>query len=120
MLRVALSYCILVFLSTCQDIPSGKINFDLSQIDENGLMGQEGGKVSVDYEFCIPAGEAYADEVKSIDPSIGIYLHTKGRIGCEEDQWLCLGNTHQKDWKDILKSLAALDYVKRIEQNYWE
>jgi len=96
-----------------------KIRFDLSQLDEDGLHGPESGKVALDYEFCIPKEEKYLQEVKKIDPSLKVQSG-RGRIGCGKDQYLCLGNTHQKNHKDILYGLARLPYIERIEQAFFE
>ncbi len=113
---------ILLFAMKCQRLepnPS-KIGFDLSQLDEEGLSKQPGGKVAIDYEFCIPAKEDIAKIVQDIDPSVRIQKTAKGRIECDETQWLCLGNTHQKDYKKILYDLTRLTYITRIEQNFFE
>ncbi len=96
-----------------------KIPFVLSQLDEDGLYGPEGGKVALDYEFCIPKEEKYLQEARKIDPSLKVQS-SRGRIGCGKDQYLCLGNTHQKNYRDILYGLARLPYVERIEQAFFE
>ncbi|MCB0586424.1 MAG: hypothetical protein KDD06_14025 [Phaeodactylibacter sp.] len=96
-----------------------KIRFDLSQLDENGLLGPENGKVALDYEFCIPQKGQYRQEVERIDPSLKIQT-AKGRIGCSRDQYLCLGNTHQKNYKEVLYRLARLSYIERIERTFFE
>ncbi|NLX24759.1 MAG: hypothetical protein GXY61_02195, partial [Lentisphaerae bacterium] len=49
-----------------------KIEFDLSALDADGLIGPPDGKVSVAYEFAIPDTEACRAEVLAIDPSIQI------------------------------------------------
>ena len=96
-----------------------KIRFDFSQLDEQGLRGPQDGKVALDYEFCIPREEKYRKEVESIDPSLK--LHTaRGRIGCGRGQYLCLGNTHQENYREVLYRLAQLSYVERIEQAFFE
>ncbi|MCB0557940.1 MAG: hypothetical protein H6573_01920 [Lewinellaceae bacterium] len=96
-----------------------KIRFDLSQLDERGLRGPTDGKVALDYEFCIPRKEQYRREVERMDPSLKLQT-ARGRIGCGRDQYLCLGNTHQKNYKKILYRLAQLPYVERIEQAFFE
>lgn len=96
-----------------------KIRFDLSELDESGLLGPKGGKVALDYEFCIPREEQYRKEVESIDPSLKIQT-VKGRIGCGRDQYLCLGNTHQEHYREVLYRLAGLGYVERIERAFFE
>lgn len=99
---------------------SPKFSFDISKIDDAGLSGTSGGKVAVDYEFCIPANEKHSAAVQAIDPSLKVMKKGRGRIGCSKSQWLCLGNTHQKGWRGILDQLAALDYVDRIDQTFFE
>lgn len=98
-----------------------KIGFDLNQFDENGLYGPEDGKRSLDYEFCLPANNAtYANQVLSIDPTLDFYERSPGRIGCDETQELVIGNTGQPNFREVLMTLAALDYIERIEPVYWE
>ena len=88
-------------------------------LDTDGLYGPPDGLRALDYEFCIPVGKAVRDEVASIDPSVRCSLG-RGRVGCRMDQLLCLGNTHQKDHKRILLSLARLNYIEKIEQSIFE
>ncbi len=97
--------------------PIDKISFDLSALSDQGLIAHQ---VSLSYEFCVPASEAHWTEVKSIDPSVQIFQHSKGRIGCRADQSLCIGNTHQPNWRSILLQLVELAYVERIDQVFWE
>lgn len=126
---IALSVGAAVFTLTaaCQPVPSAdrssamdKIAFDLSILDENGLYGPADGKRFLDYEFCIPAGGAYAQAVSAIDPSAQFFPQSRGRIGCGEDEVLTIGNTHQANHQDILIELANLDYVDRIQPVDWE
>lgn len=94
-----------------------KINLDLSQIDENGLIGPPDGKRSVAYEFCIPREQAKLGEVQAIDPSLQCYAGSRGRIGCTRDQYLCIG---QGGTREVLLKLASLDYIARIDPFYGE
>lgn len=98
--------------------PSAKITFDLSELSEEGLTRES--PRAIDYEFCIPATAAHEAEVQAIDPSMQLMRHSRGRIGCRPNQVLCIGNTHQANWREILSALAALDYVERIDQTFWE
>lgn len=100
--------------------PVQKIAFDLNRLNEAGLYGPPDGLRALSYEFCIPAREDYADEVKAIDPTIDISGGSPGRVGCSEDQFLCMGNTHQKNFREVLLKLAALPYVDRIEESVFE
>lgn len=97
-----------------------KIRFDLSQLNEEGLYGPPDGLRSISYEFCIPAAEALVEEVTSIDSTVSIRRDSPGRIGCSEDQYLCVGNTHQGNYREVLLKLANLEYVKKIEQSFFE
>jgi hypothetical protein len=86
-----------------------KITFDLSVISIDGLVGSADSLRAIDYEFCIPANEQLLEEIRAINPNIQYYPHSQGRIGCTKDQYLCIGNTHHPNWKNILMSIAQLD-----------
>ncbi len=96
-----------------------KINFDLSQISPDGLIGPPNGLRSLSYEFCIPATEKHLNEVRSINSAIQI-SRSPGRIGCTKNQYLCIGETHTPQWREILLAIAKLDYVQRIDQFFGE
>lgn len=100
--------------------PLDKINFDLSRLNEEGLLGPPDGLRALSYEFCIPADETFALEVKSIDPTLNVAKESSGRIGCSDSEYLCVGNTHQKNYRRVLFKLANLKYVNRIEQSFFE
>ena len=92
-----------------------KITFDLSAISPEGLIGNQQSLRSVCYEFCIPAQPDTRKEVKAIDQTVQ-FSRSRGRIGCQNHQYLCIGETHQPEWKTVLLKLAELDYVKRIDR----
>jgi hypothetical protein len=96
-----------------------KITFDFTQLDDSGLAGPADGKVAVDYEFLIPDSPSTRAEVENIDPSVK-FSYSRGRIGRKEGELLCIGNTHQPNHHEILKDLAELSYVSRIDQCFWE
>jgi hypothetical protein len=98
----------------------GVIGFDLRLLDANGLLGPVGGKRALDYEFCIPQGTEFAAEVRAIDGSARLDPNSRGRIGCDPGQVLVIGNTHQPDFAEVLRRLAALPYVERIEPAWFE
>ncbi len=100
-----------------EKINQAKIQFDYSAIDEQGLRN---GEVAVDYEFCIPANEAILQEVLNIDSSIRVMKSSKGRIGCTNQQWLCINTTHTQDWKRKLNAIASLSYVEKILETFYE
>jgi hypothetical protein len=94
-----------------------KINFNLNDIDENGMIGPLDGKREMAYEFCIPNNKAKRKQVSSIDKSVQFYIGPSGRIGCEDNQYLCIGSGGKRE--TILK-LASLDYIKKIDPFYGE
>lgn len=93
-----------------------KIKFDISLISPDGLIGPPDGLRSISYEFCIPAIHEAVKTIHTIDSQIDIDRQSPGRIGCGKNQYLCIGHTHNKQWKDILLAVASLDYVERIEE----
>jgi hypothetical protein len=98
----------------------GVIDFALCDLDSRGLIGPEGGKRALDYEFCIPEGAAFEADVRAIDTTAQFMLGSPGRIGCRPDQILVLGNTHRPDFAFVLQALAELPYVERIQQAFFE
>lgn len=100
--------------------PSPKIGFDINALDKEGLAGPPDGKVAVSYEFCIPALSRFVNEIVRIDPSIKVHKKSKGRVACDKQQWLCIGNTHQELYRQKLQRLAELEYIKRIEKTVFE
>ncbi len=100
--------------------PLSKITFNLRQLDDQGLYGPPGGRRALHYEFCIPGDAAHEAQVRGLDPTIQIFKKSRGRIGCGPGEYLCLGSTHQPDFKTVLVKLAQLPYVKRIDQAFFE
>jgi hypothetical protein len=107
-----------LIITACSTV--SKINFDLTMISPSGLTGKPDGLRSLTYEFCIPADSEAIKEVQSIDPSLKIYPHSPGRIGCKKGEYLCIGDTHQVQWKEILLKLANLTYIQKINPFYGE
>jgi hypothetical protein len=99
---------------------SDKVQLDLSGLNEDGLHGPPSGLRALAYEFCIPARQDLADDVRAIDPTIQVYPTGRGRIGCTVAQYLCIGSTHQPGFRTVLNRLAQLDYVMRIVPSYAE
>ena len=97
-----------------------KLDFDLDELDDEGLIGPPDGKVSVAYEFCIPKDQGLVDEVRSIDPTIAIHAESRGRVGCGPMEVLCLGSTNQPGFREVLERLCELEYVRRIERTWFE
>jgi len=119
----ALLMWLAVGLVGCASAPRpqpAKVRFDLGGIRADGLAGPADGLVSVDYEYLIPADPEKIAEVKRLDPSAQVSLVARGRIGRKDGQALCSGNTHQKEWRQVLERLTALDYVTEIRRRFWE
>lgn len=104
----------LVMHSTLQ-----KISFDLANISAEGLIGPPNGLRSLSYEFCIPAEAIHLAEIRQIDPTLQI-SRSRGRIGCQRNQYLVIGQTHNSRWREILLAIARLDYVQQIDQFFGE
>lgn len=97
-----------------------KITFDLDEPNERGLIGPPDGLRALNYEFCIPGDPEHTAEVRSIDPTIQLFRGGRGRVGCGADQILCIGSTHQPGFRGVLLKLAALPYIERIDQTFYE
>ncbi|MEA5511357.1 hypothetical protein VB715_16405 [Crocosphaera sp. UHCC 0190] len=102
------------------DAVLNKITFDISAISPDGLIGPIDGLRTVSYEFCIPANPQFLATIQTIDPTVDIYRNSPGRIRCQNYQYLCIGHTHNRQWKDILLAISQLDYVEKINEFYGE
>jgi hypothetical protein len=99
---------------------ASKIAIDLSNVNAEGLRGSGTGLRAVHYEYCIPTGQRHEAEVRSIDATAQFMRGSRGRIGCSSAQVLVLGNTHQPEYRQVLDRLAALPYVNRIMESFFE
>ena len=124
-LHISSVLLLFIFMTNCSLFKSKelkkaetKMNFSFSKIDKNGLIKKRG--TSLSYEFCIPNKTEYIDEIHRIDESIGTYKSSKGRIGCGANEILCIGETADKDYKKILIALTNLNYVKQINESFFE
>ncbi len=98
-----------------------KIKFDLNEFTDDGYRHRALGEVmSINYEFCIPADETVWQEVSRVDPTLELMKGSKGRSGCSNSEWLCIGSSRQAGFKDNIKQLASLRYVKKISETFWE
>jgi len=98
-----------------------KIKFDLSEFTDEGLRERPKGEFSaISYEFCIPADEKILQEVQAIDSTAGVLKGSKGRSGCSDKEWLCIGNSHQAGFKKVITKLAGLSYIRKITETFWE
>lgn len=107
---------------TVQNNPGiwNKVHVNFKQLDKEGLRGPTGGKVAVNYEYCIPSNEKYWQKVQQIDKTAQKYAGSRGRIGCQQDQWLLIGTTHQPGYQRVLYELASLPFIDRIDETFWE
>lgn len=103
----------------CAD-QSPVLRLDLTPLDDQGLTGPPDGLRALSYEFCIPAGAGYRDQVAGIDPSARFYPASPGRIRCGHPEVLVIGSTHQPGFRDVLSRLAALPFVARIQEAFFE
>jgi hypothetical protein len=99
---------------------AAKIKFQLDDIRPDGLRGPADGLVSVSYEFCVRADDRFYQEVRWIDPSVQIYPNSSGRIACPKGQALCIGQTNQPHWRDVLRRLSSLSYISEIRECFFE
>ena len=97
-----------------------KIEMDLLSIGPSGLRGPADGRVAVSYEFAIPNTEECRAEVRAIDPTVEFMAGSPGRIGAPRSGCLCIGSTHQPNYRDVLRRLVELPYIERIVECYFE
>lgn len=96
-----------------------KIKMDFRRFDNDGLAGPPGGKISANYEFCIPASDKYLNQVKKIDKTAQ-KAGGKGRVRCSDKEWMVIGATHQPKFQRVLYELASLPFVKEIQETFYE
>lgn len=119
---------IALFLAACcsvtepnnPDDPLNKVLFDLSHLDRNGLRGPPDGKIAVSYEFAIPDNDLCRSEIKAIDKTAQFMPGSHGRVGAGKNECLCIGSTHQENFKTVLLALAEKSYIKRIIECHFE
>ena len=97
-----------------------KVEFNLDQLDRDGLRGPTDGKVALSYEFCIPNTDDAKAQVRAIDRTVQFMPGSRGRIGATKQQCLCVGATHQENYRAVLLSLAELSYVEQIIECHFE
>ncbi len=127
-LRVTLAILTTTAITSCAPLQRGqsqqsevsKIKFQLDDIHSDGLRGPPDGLRSVAYEFCVPKDERVYQEVKRIDPSVEVHSNSRGRIGCGPHRALCIGQTHQPRWREVLDRLSSLAYVAEIRESIYE
>ncbi|WP_422136644.1 hypothetical protein [Endozoicomonas sp. ALD040] len=114
-----------LFMSGCSTLgwkagDMAKIQFDLNELNREGLRGKDDSLTAVSYEFCIPDNIEYVDQVMAIDPTLVVYRVSPGKIQCRSGEYLAVGDTHQQDYYEVLKKLTELEYVKRIQEATFE
>ncbi len=97
-----------------------KITFDLDRLDPYGLLGTGKAKHALSYEFCIPDTTQCRAEVQSLDPTLQVMPGSPGRIGCKDNESLCVGSTFQPNFKEVLQRLADLTYIQKINERFFE
>lgn len=91
------------------------IAFDLDDLDEEGRYEPAEGKPRhLPYEFCIPAREDAMADVAATDSSAICTEVAPGTAGCGEGEMLCVGNTRQAGFREVLQRLAAKPYIREI------
>jgi len=113
-----------LFLASCgrqaQESLDPRAKLELEALDADGLRGPPDGKVAVDYEFAIPDTPAAREAVSQIDPSVNFFPSSRGRIGAQPGECLCIGSTHQPRHREILFALAQLPEIARIIECHHE
>jgi len=97
-----------------------KILFDLDSLDSEGLRGPRDGLRALHYEYCIPDRPELVREATAIDPTLEIQHGSPGRSGCAQDALLCLGHTHQPDFRSVLNRLAGMAAIAEIRESFFE
>ncbi len=102
-------------------LTDGKIRIDLTKFDDEGYrVHPDGEKSATSYEFCIPANDSLLAEVKAIDPTAEEMKGSKGRSGCIDEEWLVISSTRKTGFKEIIRNLAELKYIRKITETFWE
>ena len=94
--------------------------FDVTSLNDEGHYGAANGKRALSYEFCIPDMERNRSQVKRIDLILQCMSEAPRQIGCGTYENLCIGSTHKKNFRDVLRGLAELPYITRINQSFFE
>lgn len=118
MLLKSLLLSLLLLLSGCAQ--KSKLSFDIQHLDSDGLKGKKGAKRSLSYEYCILDTPKLRTTITSIDPSSKFIKGSPGRSGCSANEVLVLGDTHQKNFAEILNALSQLKEIKMIRETHFE
>lgn len=99
---------------------AAKVGFPLDDIRADGLRGPPDGLTSVAFEFCVPADAGVYRQLLQIDPRLSVQPAASGRIGCQANQALVIGETGQAGWRGTLMALSRLDFVEEIRECHFE
>ena len=91
-----------------------KIELDLSGLNAAGLHGPPDGLRSLEYEFSIPDTPELRARVREIDPTARFHPGSRGRVGAGPGECLCIGSTHQPEWRNVLNRLSAMPEIRRV------
>ena len=85
-----------------------------------GLYGPKDGLRSLNYEFCIPQDSGVLLRIETIDVKAKVYRSSPGRIGCGDQYWLMVSDTHRPDFRKVLESLTADPEINKIAPVWFE
>jgi hypothetical protein len=120
MKALGLCWCLACGASFVLPATSAPIDFSLERLNADGLQGPADGLRALHYEYCIPDKQEHIRTVAAIDPTLRLQRGARGRSGCAAGALLCLGDTHQPGYRRVLERLAALPFVSRISETFFE
>ncbi|RJG42547.1 lipoprotein [Motilimonas pumila] len=115
--KIFLVFSAVLALSACQHESTQwhKLDFDIKEINDKGLKNG----VGVDFEFCLAQQASLKQQVQQAYSGLQ-FQQSPGRIGCNAEQWLVIGNTLQPNYRQQLTELVAIAEVSEIKQTFWE
>jgi hypothetical protein len=119
----AFSLLFALFLFSCgsSQEQNPKIKFNLDEFTNDGQREMPKGVFNyINYEFCIPANDETLKEVQAIDSTVGVMKGSKGRSGCTDKEWLCIGSSRQAGFRKVIEKLATVKYIRQINETFWE
>lgn len=91
------------------------VAFDLDDLDPEGRYTPSDGKPRhLTYEFCIPIRDDVMADVSATDATALCTEVSPGTGGCGKGEMLCVGNTRQSEFREVLHRLAAKPYIDEI------
>ncbi len=58
--------------------------------------------------------------MRATDLTLQIQQGSPGRVGCGAGELLCLGNTHQTNYRSVLEQFSELAFVAEIREAFFE